>query len=125
MGHPAFTSRTKNPDFQGVFDISPEDLADYVAKHSAAAVAMVDVREVSEFTGELGHILGAELIVLGSLSDHIDALPKEKPVVFICKSGGRSARASAFAQANGFDQVYNLKGGMMLWNSLKLPVERS
>lgn len=115
----AFTSRTNNPDFNGVVDIAPDELS-----QKAADVAMIDVREPSEYTGELGHIHGAELVVLGSLPDRIDSLPKDKPLVFICKSGGRSARAAAFAQANGFDQVYNMRGGMLLWNSLGLPVER-
>lgn len=124
MGHIAFTSRTANLDIPGVFDISPDDLAKCFGEAAASELALIDVREISEFTGELGHIRDSKLIVLGSLPDQIGALPKDKPIVFICKSGGRSARAAAFAQSHGFDQVYNMKGGMMLWNSLKLPVER-
>lgn len=115
-----FTSRTKNPDFEGVFDISPEELS----RHTDG-VAMIDVREPAEYTGELGHIRGTQLIVLQTLPDHLDALPKDKPIVFVCRSGGRSARATAFAKSNGFEQVYNMKGGMLLWNSLGLPVEKT
>ncbi len=124
MGNLAFTSRTNNPDFQGVFDISPDVLSEFIAEHSSTAVALIDVRESSEFAGELGHLHDAQLVVLSTLPEHIDAFPREKPIVFVCRSGARSARAAAFAQANGFDRVYNLKGGMMLWNSLGLPVER-
>lgn len=108
---------TQNPDFEGVLDVTPDD----VAKSSGAKI--VDVREPAEYVGELGHIAGAELIVLQTLPDHLDRLPKDKPVVFICRSGVRSARAAAFAQANGFTQVYNMKGGMLLWNSMGLPTE--
>ena len=115
-----FTSRTKNPDIEGVFDISPDELA----KLAVSDVAMIDVREPSEYTGELGHIQGTQLIVLQTLPDHLNDLPKDKPIVFVCKSGGRSARAAAFAQSNGFADVYNMKGGMLLWNSMGLPVEK-
>ena len=120
MGNIAFTSRTGNPDFDGVFDVSPED----VASAKASDIVLIDVREPSEFVGELGHIRDSELIVLHTLPEHLDRLPQDKTIVFICKSGGRSARAAAFAQANGFNQVYNMKGGMILWNSKGLPVEK-
>ncbi len=119
----SFTSRTNNPDMNGVFDVSPEEVAQIIAAKSND-LYLVDVRENSEFSGELGHIPAAHLIVLGSLPDHVGSLPKDKSIVFICRSGGRSARASAFAQANGLTDVYNMRGGMLLWNSLKLPVQK-
>lgn len=123
VGSIAFTSRTKNPDFAEVFDISPQEVAAEVAAN-AEALAIIDVREPSEFVGELGHIRTSKLVVLDSLPDQIATLPKDKPIVFVCRSGGRSARASAFALSQGFDQVYNMRGGMLLWNSAALPVER-
>jgi hydroxyacylglutathione hydrolase len=86
-------------------------------------VVLVDVRNPVEYTGELGHIPGAQLVVLDTLPTHIDELPKDKTVVFVCLSGGRSSRATHFAKENGFSSVYNLKGGMKLWNELKLEVE--
>lgn len=115
-----FTSRTKNPDFEGVYDLSPDE----ISRLTPGSVTLIDVREPHEYTGELGHIRQSELIVLQTLPDHLDRLPKDKPIVFVCKSGGRSARASAFAQAHGFAETYNMKGGMMLWNSMGLPVEK-
>ena len=116
-----FTSRTKNPDFEGVYDISPEELA----RCPVAGVSMIDVREPAEYVGELGHISGAELIPLATIPERIESLSKEKPVVFVCRSGGRSARATAYAQSAGFEHVYNMKGGMLLWNSLGLPVVKA
>ncbi len=110
-----------NPDFEGVIDLSPEELA----RCSSDDVAMIDVREPSEYVGELGHIDGADLIVLGTLPENVSALPKDKPIVFVCKAGGRSARAAAYAQSLGYTNVYNLKGGMLLWNSLGLPVVKA
>jgi hydroxyacylglutathione hydrolase len=116
-----FTSRTKNPEFEGIYDISPEELA----RCQAGDVAMIDVREPEEYVGELGHIAEATLIPLATIPDKIASIPKDKPVVFVCKGGGRSARATAYAHSLGFEQVYNMKGGMLLWNSLGLPVVKA
>ncbi|NJM10363.1 MAG: rhodanese-like domain-containing protein, partial [Bdellovibrionaceae bacterium] len=86
-------------------------------------VVMVDVRRPDEFTGELGHVPGSEHIVLDNLPQSIGDLPKNRTVVFICRSGARSGRATAFAHEQGFTSVYNMKGGMLLWNELGLKVE--
>lgn len=115
----AFTSESSNPNYQGVTDIEPAELSQLTSQ-----VHLIDVRRPDEYTGELGHIDGAKLIVLDTLPDQIDSLPKDEPIVFICKGGSRSAQATAFAKQNGFSQVYNMKGGMMLWNSLGLPIRK-
>ncbi|MGE5087081.1 MAG: rhodanese-like domain-containing protein [Bacillota bacterium] len=114
-----FTSKTENPHFEGVCDIAPAELHQKMSK-----VKLIDVRQPEEFTGELGHIHGAELLVLDTLPDQLDNLPKDQTIVFICRSGGRSAKATAFAMMNGFKNVYNMRGGMLHWNELQLPVER-
>lgn len=114
-----FETKTDNPYFEGVYDIAPAEL-----EQMKSEVMLVDVREPGEFTGELGHIAGAQLIPLGTLPDHLEQLPKDKPVVFICRSGNRSGQASGYALMNGWTNTYNMKGGMLLWNSLLLPVER-
>ncbi|MGZ3772482.1 MAG: rhodanese-like domain-containing protein [Pseudobdellovibrionaceae bacterium] len=114
-----FETKTKNPFFEGVFDIAPAELQQVLSK-----VKLVDVRQPEEFVGELGHIPGSELIVLDTLPDKLNSLSKDQTIVFICRSGNRSAQATAYALVNGFTQVYNLQGGMILWNNLLLPVER-
>lgn len=89
-------------------------------------VRLIDVRRPDEFDAELGHVAGAELVTLGpDLQKFIDEAPKDRPVVFICRSGGRSARATMAALAAGLKDVANMTGGMMLWNSEGLPVERT
>jgi len=113
-----FNTKTANPNIPGVSDIDPQEL--WAQKDN---VVLVDVRRPDEFTGELGHVPGARLIVLDTLPQMIGDLPKDKTVVFICRSGGRSGNATAFAQDNGFTDVYNMKGGMLLWNQLGLQVE--
>lgn len=114
-----FESQSPNPDFPGVVDISPEELA---SRTDAAHI--IDVRMPDEYSGELGHIANSKLIVLNTLPDHIDELPKDEPIVFVCKAGGRSARATAFALENGFQHVFNMQGGMLRWNALGLPTEQ-
>lgn len=114
-----FESKTENPQFENVFDIAPAEL--HTLKDN---VTMIDVRQPDEYVGELGHIPGTELMVLDTLPNNLDKLPKDQTVVFVCRSGNRSAKAAAFAKMNGFDNVYNMMGGMLLWNQLQLPVEK-
>ena len=66
---------------------------------------------------------GAELIVLDTIPQRIGEIERDKPVIFICRSGNRSAQASSFAQENGFTNVYNMRGGMLLWNEKNFEVE--
>jgi len=114
-----FTSQIENPHYEGVFDIGPQELKDKLND-----VKLIDVRQPDEYTGELGHIANSELMVLDTLPDKLASISKEKTVVFICRSGGRSARATAFALMNGFQSVFNLQGGMLLWNELQLPTNK-
>lgn len=111
-------SQTQNPDISEVKDVSPEEV-----QQKRHELCLIDVRRPDEFVGELGHIAGSELIVLDILPMQIDELPKNKTIVFICRSGNRSGRAAAFAQQHGFTSVYNMKGGMLAWNELKFEVE--
>ncbi|MBK9040533.1 MAG: rhodanese-like domain-containing protein [Bdellovibrionales bacterium] len=113
-----FSSKMSNPHFPGVVDISPEELFE-----KRSHVKLIDVRESREFTDELGHIHGAELITLNLIPEKIGEVPRDTTVVFICRSGGRSAQATAFALENGFSSVYNMKGGMLLWNQLGFETE--
>lgn len=115
----SFEQRHENPHYEGVVDIEPQELLQKMAQ-----VQIIDVRQPSEFSAELGHIASAKLIVLDTLPDQFQHLPKDKTVVFVCRSGGRSARATAFAQLNGLKNAYNMRGGMLLWNELGLPTEK-
>ena len=85
---------------------------------------VLDVREDSEFKG--GHVLNAIHIPLGKLKDRIGELEKFKsqPVVVICRSGNRSSSACVALGKQGFDQAYNLAGGVMAWEKSKLPLEK-
>jgi rhodanese-related sulfurtransferase len=88
------------------------------------AVRLVDVREPHEYVGELGHIRTAELVPLATVGAAADAWDRTQPLVLICRSGARSARAALELIAKGFTQPINMAGGMMAWNAHSLPVER-
>lgn len=78
---------------------------------------IVDVRTAEEYTGELGHVENALLVTLGpELEAFLKNTDKKKPIVFICRSGARSGRATQYARELGFKDVYNMMGGMISWN---------
>ena len=111
-------SKSKNPQIPNVYDVDPEEVFRRISE-----LFLVDVRLPEELSGELGHIEGAISIVLNELPEHIHELPTEKPIVFICRSGNRSAFATQFAIENGRDGAYNMRGGMIAWNELNFDIK--
>jgi len=107
------------PEAQPFVDVDPA----FVTAHRGG-IALVDVREPDEFTGELGHVPGAELVPLAILPNAAASWDPEREVVLVCRSGGRSARAAMALAGRGFRHLYNLRGGMLAWNHARLPVER-
>lgn len=83
---------------------------------------LLDVREPAEF--EAGHAPGAVLLPLGSLPDGLSQVPADRTVLCICRSGGRSAQATAFLREQGVDAI-NLEGGMQAWSAFGLDVVRA
>lgn len=86
---------------------------------------LIDVRRDDEFNAELGHIEGAELATLGpELMRYLNSADKSKTILFICRSGARSANATLMATDMGFASVFNMQGGMMEWNQKGLKIVR-
>ncbi|MCS1392234.1 MULTISPECIES: rhodanese-like domain-containing protein [Lysinibacillus] len=73
---------------------------------------LIDVREVDEV--EAGHIPGVIHIPLGLLEFRLHELNKRESYIMVCRSGGRSARATQILESNGFN-VTNMTGGMLAW----------
>ncbi|WP_028545604.1 rhodanese-like domain-containing protein [Paenibacillus taiwanensis] len=73
---------------------------------------LIDVREVEEV--QEGHIPGIIHIPLGLLEFRFHELNKNTPYIIICRSGGRSERATQFLSSYGYD-VTNMRGGMLAW----------
>ena len=104
--------------FGGVWEVEPHWLEEHLTK-----VHVVDVREPAEFSGPLGHIRGATLVPLGELAARAKELPRDKPVVAVCRAGSRSAHATAILQKAGITDVANLPGGMLRWRAEGRAVE--
>ena len=114
-----FKQKLENPYFPEIFDVNPTEVSE-----NADKLVLIDVREDHEYAGELGHIRSSKLVPMGSIPEQLESLPRDRTIVFVCRSGGRSAKVSAYAKQQGFDQVYNMLGGMIKWNELSLPVEK-
>lgn len=94
----------------------PEVDVGWVAEHHDE-VTLIDVREPDEFTGELGHIDGATLIPLAAISRALGTVPRDRPTIVVCRSGGRSAKAALALIAAGFTNIASMRGGMTDWNA--------
>ncbi len=106
--------------FAGIPEIQP----DWVARH-LSEVCVLDVRKREEFSGELGHLEGAQLIPLDELRDRLDEIPRDRPIVTVCQTGKRSGMAAQILNQAGFDQVANVPGGLVHWQRLALPFRES
>lgn len=74
---------------------------------------IIDVRGLTEF--EAGHVEGAELIFVGTLTQNLKKINKKKQVVIHCQAGDRSAIAFSLLHKYGFKNVWNYAGGMKEW----------
>lgn len=83
---------------------------------------LVDVREPNEYAEV--HAEGALALPLSELETRYGELPTNRPLVMICRSGARSARAGEFLLQHGYDDVTNLTGGTLAWAEAGLPVVR-
>lgn len=101
--------------------------------HAAPGDALViDVREPAEF--ETGHIPGSINIPRGVLEFQVDAHPavanvsdpalshKERPIVLVCRTGGRAALSALSLQWLGFADVRSIAGGVLAWGEAGLPL---
>jgi len=81
-------------------------------KDSGADFQLIDVRQIEEFEqAEIGGLL----IPLATIPQNIDKIEKDKQVIVHCRSGKRSANAIQFLEQNGFENLYNLEGGILAW----------
>ena len=99
------------------FDLEPQRVREILA---AGEAVLVDVREQYEW--DAGRIAGASHIELERLASRADELPKDKPVIFQCRVGRRSALATDAFRAVGYD-AYNMRGGLEAWAAEGLPLE--
>jgi hydroxyacylglutathione hydrolase len=101
-----------------IAQITPKELAPKLT-----SVTVLDVRSANEWTE--GHLPGATHIPLGYLSARLAEIPRDKPVVVQCQSGGRSSIAASILERAGFHDVTNLTGGLGAWTASGLPLEEA
>jgi rhodanese-related sulfurtransferase len=96
----------------------------FLASHPEALV--LDVRNPDEWNDDLGHIDGARQIPLAELPARANEVAewRDKPVVVVCRVGGRSQRAAEWLAGAGYRQVMNLEGGMVAWRRSEGPPGR-
>jgi hydroxyacylglutathione hydrolase len=118
---PGFSSwANRGNDFVDLPQASVHFLNDLI--EMGEELSIIDVRSESEWNS--GHIDIAKHVYLGEIAKQAKKLNlnKEKPVFCICGGGSRSSVAGSILKRNGFEQVYNVFGGMSAWKGAKLPV---
>lgn len=103
----------------GIPVVSCEDVLREIGK-----VKIIDVRRADEFNNELGHIPGSQHVTLGpDLTRFLEDGNRSETIVFVCRSGMRSAQATEESLKMGYRFVVNMTGGMLAWNEMDYPKE--
>ena len=102
---------------QQVDDYTPGQVADLLARGD---IQLIDVRQPEE--REAGRIAGDRFIELAQLAGQADTIDRDRPVVFYCRSGARSAMATEAFRGAGFD-AHNMLGGLLEWDAAGLPLD--
>lgn len=104
---------------RGYSSITPAESTRMINQDDAV---VIDVRESNEYSE--GHIINSLHIPLVSLKTRLKDIEKykAKKVIIACRSGNRSSSACATLKKEGFENVFNLGGGVMAWESANLPL---
>ena len=97
-----------------VAQMTAEDLRRFMDERRPDSYTLLDVREPGEY--EERHLPGAKLMPSGQVSERFGELDRERPTVVYCAVGGRSRAATQYLSGRGFQQVYNLAGGIQTWD---------
>ena len=82
-------------------------------KEKGEAIRVIDIRQPAELNS--GIIPGAEGLPMHIIPLRMNELKRDEKLIMVCRSGGRSAQACMFLQQQGYENVFNLRGGMMAW----------
>ena len=107
---------TQNPLVDPAIEVTPERARELLESGEAL---VVDVREPYE--REAGRIEGTRHIELERLASNAESLPKDRPIVFHCRLGARSALAARAFRSAGYD-AWSLRGGIQEWHDRDLPM---
>jgi rhodanese-related sulfurtransferase len=102
--------------------VRPHEIPTVAVSELADDALLLDVREQDEW--DAGHIEGAHHVPMYQVPQHANfgaELRPGRPIVVVCKMGGRSAQVTAWLNQNGFDAT-NLEGGMLAWATAGRPM---
>lgn len=99
-------------------NISTDEAKKFIKKHDITSYQLLDVRQPKEY--EQQHLPGAILIPVNEISSRLGELDKNKATLVYCHNGIRSKAAAQLLQGNGFDTVYNIRGGIRAWRGIKV-----
>ena len=98
-------------------DYTPQQVSELLQR---GEIQLIDVREPYEH--EAGRIAGDRLVGLTELAAQAESIDRDRPVVFYCRSGSRSAMATEAFRGAGYD-AHNMEGGLLDWTAAGLPLE--
>lgn len=106
-----------------VYSISPRDAKKLI--ETKDQLQLVDVRTPQEFSS--GALPGSTLVTYNSWApktflNQMEAFDREKPLLLVCAVGGRSWAAALALKRRGFQEVYNLNGGLQAWARQRVPL---
>ncbi len=99
--------------FRRTPDWTVDQVRAYMDQHEPEEYTLLDVRQPEEYTR--GHLPGSILIPLGQLHQRLDEVDRQKPAILYCRSGVRSANGAGVLLNAGFEEVWNMGGGIMAW----------
>ena len=96
-----------------------------VAKMNQEGSVIIDIRDEHEY--KKGHIVNAINLPLSKFDENIEKISsyRKSPVIVVCQTGSRSVTACKKLIKAGFEEVYNISGGMQSWEDNKLPIKSS
>ena len=99
--------------------VTPQEAKNLI--ESRKDMLLIDVRGQDELSE--GYIEGSTLMPLWAIIKGTQRPPQDKPILLICAVGGRSLALGQLMSKNGWNEVYNLKGGISAWKEAELPLK--
>ncbi len=109
--------KPRQPAIPGV---SVREAHDQLADSGPRSPLIVDVRNPDEFAQV--RVPGSILVPLPVFVERCNELPADRPLLVICRTGNRSASATAFLLRSGYPEAANVVGGIVAWYHAGLPV---
>ena len=106
----------------GIKQVGPAEVT-HLLNHQDAV--LLDVRDKSEY--QEGSLPGAVSLPYSQIVEDRTKLEKyrQRPVVVFCKNGQQGARTCSILRKQGFENIYNLDGGLLAWRTANMPVQKT